>query len=99
MSLPVDSIRTTCGVYLEFSRIFWQYTIAATLREVLMESRWTPEEVFIYTLLMDSVTTSRQLLKTNGMLLIWVLALVIFSLMILHLVCDKSFQLSHIVHS
>jgi hypothetical protein len=43
----VDSIRTTCGVYLEFSRILWQYTIAATLREILMESRWTPEEVFI----------------------------------------------------
>jgi hypothetical protein len=38
VSLLVDSIRTSCGVHLEFGRILWQHTVAATLREVLMES-------------------------------------------------------------
>ena len=47
VSLLVDSIRTSCGVHLEFSRILWQHTVVTTLREVLMESRWTPDEVLV----------------------------------------------------
>ena len=39
LSLLVDSIRTTCGVHLEFSGILWQDTVAVTLRE----SKWSPD--------------------------------------------------------
>ena len=38
----MDSIRILEGVYLEFTRTPWQCSMAATLREVLMDSRWTP---------------------------------------------------------
>jgi len=38
VSLLMDFIRITCGVHLGFSRILGQYTVAATLRGVLMDS-------------------------------------------------------------
>ena len=42
LHILVDSIRILEGVYLEFTRTPWQCSMAATLREVLMDSRWTP---------------------------------------------------------
>jgi hypothetical protein len=38
VSILMDSIRSPAGVYLESSRILWYCTLAATLREVQMDS-------------------------------------------------------------
>jgi hypothetical protein len=52
----LDSIRTLDGGYLEPRRILGDHIIVATLREVHMESMWTPEG-----LLKDSMESSRSL--------------------------------------
>ena len=45
VSILMESIRILSGRYLEFTRIHWWCTMAATLWEVQMDSRWTPDGV------------------------------------------------------